>query len=127
MGKKGNVSDPFGSFTDHGIQAIYDQFKTRLNAGERPTLADFTLLENTPTASPSEKTLLRKALANLNDIWGEVDRVATINDSQGKPASIPSSNIVALNLDYQIAVRSTRKNAQKSDPAANHAPWRQTA
>ena len=31
-------------FADSGIQAAYDQFKTRLNAGDRPTQADLTLL-----------------------------------------------------------------------------------
>ena len=97
-------------FTDPRIQNLYQSLRGKLNAGTRPTQADFTQIDIT-VGSVSDKTLLRQALSNIQIIWNEIDRVAQLQDANAKPVSVTplasdgrTLQIDALRLDYQIAV-----------------------
>ncbi|MBL8422569.1 MAG: hypothetical protein JNK06_03535, partial [Candidatus Accumulibacter phosphatis] len=111
-------------FTDSNMKSFYDGVRSRLNSGSRPTDADFVLLESTSTASPSEKLLLRQALANLSEVYDEVIRLATLTSGSTTPgeptfpAPIPVFHIEATRLDYQLAVAIAQRDTQAYSKAS---------
>ena len=61
-----NASGTEIAFSDPALQGFYESVRERLNVGERPSHADFAALENAPTASPSQKLLLRSEIGRAH-------------------------------------------------------------